>query len=128
VYAVSGGINDIGASGATTAASIYANLKTLTDRAKSFGFRTVLSTIPLPDLAWQNLNSGTNGTRLAALNGLIRAGHAAGDFDHLCDAAAAFPTHASNPSLWVTETPAIHPNAAGNALWKDAFIAGVPLL
>lgn len=125
VYAVSGGINDFGASGATTAASVYANLKALTARAKSFGFRTVISTIPLPDVAWQNLNSGTNGTRLAALNGLIRAGHVAGDFDYLCDAAAAFPTHAANPSLWVTETPAIHPNAAGNALWKAAFIEGV---
>jgi hypothetical protein len=126
VYAVSGGINDIGASGATTAASVYANLKALTDRAKSFGFRTVISTIPLPDVAWQNLNSGTNGTRLTALNGLIRAGYAAGEFDYLCDAAAAFPTHASTPSLWVTETPAIHPSASGNALWKAAFIAAVP--
>lgn len=126
IYAVAGGINDFGSSAVTTAASVYANLKALTDRAKSFGFVTVISTIPMPDLAWQNLNSGANGTRLAALNALIRSGHAAGDFDYLCDAAAVFPTHASNPSLWFSETPAIHPSAAGNALWKDAFIASVP--
>ncbi len=105
-----------------TPEQVYANIKSLTDKAKGFGMRTVVSTIPMPDSTWQALNSGTNGTRLTAYNNLVRTGHINGDFDHLCDAANFIPPYNTDPSKWFDT---IHPNAAGNALWKDAFMAGV---
>jgi lysophospholipase L1-like esterase len=122
VYALAGGINDFGASGATTAAAVYANLRTLVDLAKANGARTVLATIPTPATSWTSLNSGANGTRLAALNTLIRNGHASGHFDVLVDANAAVPAYDVDATKW---QDTVHPNAAGNALWAAAFLAAV---
>jgi hypothetical protein len=122
IYAVAGGINDFGSSAVPTAASVYANLLILVDDAKANGYRTVISTIPTPSITWTILNSGTNGTRLAALNTLIRNGHVAGDFDFLCDANSAVPAYDTDPTKWYDT---VHPNAAGNALWAAQFIASV---
>ena len=121
-FAAAGGINDFGVSGATTAAAVYANLRTLVDLAKANGARTVLATIPTPATSWTSLNSGTNGTRLAALNTLIRNGHASGHFDVLVDANAAVPAYDVDATKW---HDTVHPNAAGNALWAAAFLAAV---
>lgn len=121
-YALAGGINDFGVSGATTAASVYANQRILLDLAKAAGARTVLATIPTPATAWTSLNGGANGTRLAALNTLIRDGHVAGHFDFLVDANAAVPAYNTDASKWIDT---VHPNAAGNALWAAAFLAAV---
>lgn len=121
-FAIAGGINDFGASGATTAAAVYANLRTIVDLAKANGARTVVSTIPTPATSWTSLNSGTNGTRLAELNTLIRNGHASGHFDVLVDANAAVPAYDVDSSKWVDT---VHPNGAGNALWAAAFLAAV---
>ena len=122
IYAVAGGINDFGSSTVPTAASVYADLLTLVDDAKANGYKTVISTIPTPSITWTSLNSGTNGTRLAALNTLIRNGHIAGDFDFLCDANSAVPAYDTDPTKW---QDTVHPNAAGNALWAAQFIASV---
>ena len=122
IYAVAGGINDFGSSTVPTAASVYADLLTLVDDAKANGYKTVISTIPTPSITWTSLNSGTNGTRLAALNTLIRNGHIAGDFDFLCDANSAVPAYDADPTKW---QDTVHPNAAGNALWAAQFIASV---
>lgn len=121
-YALAGGLNDFIQSSSTTAASVYANMRTLLDLAKANGARTVLATIPTPATSWTSLNSGANGTRLAALNTLIRNGHASGHFDFLVDANTAVPAYDVDASKW---QDTIHPNAAGNALWAAAFLAAV---
>lgn len=121
-YCIAGGINDFGVSGVTTAASVYANIRTLVDLAKAAGARTVVATIPTPATSWTSLNSGTNGTRLVELNTLIRNGHIAGHFDFLVDANTAIPAYDVDASKWFDT---VHPNAAGNALWAAAFLAAV---
>ena len=121
-YCIAGGINDFGVSGATTAAAVYANIRTLVDLAKAAGARTVVATIPTPASSWTSLNSGANGTRLAALNTLIRNGHTSGHFHHLVDANTAVPAYDVDATKW---QDTIHPNAAGNALWAAAFLAAV---
>jgi lysophospholipase L1-like esterase len=122
ILAAAGGINDFGVSGATTAASVYANLRAYLDAGKTDNCATVMSTIPTPATSWTSLNSGANGTRLADLNTLIRDGHASGHFDFLCDANAAVPSYDTDATKW---HDSVHPNAAGNALWAAAFIAAV---
>lgn len=121
-YCIAGGINDFGGSGAITSATVYANLRILVDLAKSFGAKTVVSTIPTPSIAWTSLNGGANGTRLSDLNTLIRNGHASGHFDFICDANATVPSYGADPTKW---HDTVHPNAAGNAIWASTFLSSV---
>jgi hypothetical protein len=97
-------------------------MRTLLDLAKANGARTVAATIPTPAASWQAQNSGANGTRLAALNTLIRNGHASGHFDVLVDANAAVPAYDVDATKW---HDTLHPNGAGNALWAAAFLTSV---
>jgi lysophospholipase L1-like esterase len=121
-YALAGGLNDFIQSSGTSAAAVYANQRTLIDLAKAAGARTVLATIPTPANSWNSLNSGANGTRLAALNALIRNGYAAGHFDFLVDANAVVPAYDVDATKW---HDTLHPNGAGNALWAAEFLARV---
>lgn len=121
LFIAAGGINDIIAG--HTAAQTYTDLLSLLALAAAAGCETALVNLAVP--AAGGLWTAGMTTIANDLNDLIAAGHIAGDFDFLIDAAAEIPSHtAPYDTLWHDN---IHPNGAGNALIAAAVAAAIPL-